>query len=400
MAAFVCAVPAFALEVHPIYGLQMLGGQSFYTGQRGSLSGNVSGLAAPAMKLNENWSLLPSFNTQYQGTQQPVNIIGGQTLFQSQWDNRLALRGIYTPDESKWRLKPFTSFKYQMLQETKDEQLGSGLFDYYQYDLGFDAQYVYKDPFSVRLSLDYFKTVFPNYQSLESQAATQFAGQSLARELVGDRVLDTHNGMFAFSVDAPIYDRLVVEGGASIVYTKFPSQHLVLASGDLEPRLREDVTSSAMVGVKMPTEFNSDLRTLAGLDLGGTYMTSNQNNYDAAQTTFLPFYYNYGEMRISPSFKVLIGDVKLPVVLSVSGTYFHRRYPYRPTQDSTGIYQSEKVYSNNFVFGTSLSYPMAPHFELLFNFQYGRGTSNQTFEQFYKYNYTVANYMFGFSWNY
>ena len=45
------------MELSPIYGLQILGGQSFYSGQKGSLSGNMSGVIAPAMKFNDNWAL-------------------------------------------------------------------------------------------------------------------------------------------------------------------------------------------------------------------------------------------------------------------------------------------------------------------------------------------------------
>ena len=49
---------------------------------------------------------------------------------------------------------------------------------------------------------------------------------------------------------------------------------------------------------------------------------------------------------------------------------------------------------------SSLNYPMAPHFSLVFNFQYGIASSNQQFEQYYKYNYTVTNYLFGFSYDF
>ncbi len=389
------------MELSPIYGLQILGGQSFYSGQKGSLSGNMSGVIAPAMKFNDNWALLPSLQSNYEGTEQTLDIVGGQTLFQSQWDNRAALRGVYTPDGSDWRIKPTTSFKYEMLQETKDEQLGAGLFDYYQWDLGVDAEYVYRDPFNFHAGVDYFQTSFPNYTSLESQAATSFGGQSLARELVGDHVLDTQNALFTIGVDGPVYERLVLEGGAMVLYERFPKQHVVDSQGDLVTSLREDVQTTLMAGIKMPTELNSDLRILPSMDFAGTYVTSNQNNFDAAQTAYLPYYYNYGELRLNPSFKVLIGDPKTPVVWNVAGNFWYRHYPYRPTQDTNGAYQGgTSIHTDNWMFTTGLTYPMAPHFDLVFNFQYGQGTSNMHFEQFFTYNYTVSNYMFGFSWSY
>jgi hypothetical protein len=389
-----------AAEVSPIYGLQMLLGQNFYTGQRGSLSGNASALVAPAVKFDENWALLPSLSSSFQGTQQVLDVVGAGTLFQSQWDNRLGVKAMYTPDDSKWRLKPNLTAKYQMLQQTKDESLGSGLFDYYKVGAGFDAEYIYKEPFGLRMGVDFFETRFPNYSSLESQVATSFQGQSLARELVGDHVLDTRSMMVTAAVDGPVSDRFIVEGSAGLLYQRFPNQHVVSAAGDLVSPLREDVITMLGSSFKMPGELNSDLRLLGSLDLGLTYESSNQNSYDATQAQFIRFYYNYGELKVGPNVKFLFGPVREATVLSFGATYWHRRYPYRQLQDSSGAYVGGATHMNNWMVNSSVTYPMAPHFSLVFNVQYGRGTSNQTYEQFYKYNYSTTNYLFGFSYDY
>ena len=390
-----------ATEISPIYGLQMLGGQNFYTGQRNSLSGDFSGVVAPAMKFNENWALLPSLNSSYQGTEQVLDVVGAGTLFQSQWDNRVGARGVYTPTDSAWRIKPSASFKYEMLQQTKDESLGKGLYDYQKYDAGLDVEYVYRDPFSVRFGLDAYLVHFPNYTSLESQAATSFQGQSLARELVGDHTLDTQNILFTAGMEGPLAERLILEGSAAMLLEKFPNQHLVDPSGNLTQPLRADVIPMLGASLKMPTELNSDLRMLGALDVSFSYDSSNQNNFDATQATYVPYYYNYGEVRVSPNAKFLIGAPKTATVVSLSATYLYRRYPYRQLQDpNSGVYQGGSTHQNNLILSSSVSYPMAPHFGLLFNIQYGRATSNQSFQQYYTYNYTATNYLFGFSYDY
>ena len=394
------AVSARALEVSPIYGLQMLGGQNFYTGQRSSLSGNASAVIAPAMKFNDRWSLLPSLRSSYQGTEQVLDVVGAGTLFQSQWDNRLGVRGIYAPADSLWRIKPSASFKYELLQQTKDERIGSGLYDYYKWDMGIDFEYVYHDPFSVHFGLDYYQTHFLNYTSLESQTATAFQGQSLARELVGDYVLDTQNVLFMAGAEGPLAERLILEGSAAVMYQRFPEQHLIDPSGNLTAPLREDVITTLGASLKMPAELNSDLRLLGSLDTAVSYESSNQNSYDATQLKYIPYYYNYGEVRVGPNVKLLIGPPRQATVLSLGGTYWYRRYPYRQTQNSSGLYQGGSTHMNNFMVNSSLTYPMAPRFSLVLNVQYGRGTSNQTFEQFYKYNYTTTSYLIGFNYDF
>jgi len=398
--ALAMAIPSMAMELSPIYGLQVLGGQNFYTGQRNSLTGNASAVVAPAMKFDDNWSLLPSFNSAYQGTEQVLDIVGAGTLFQSQWDNRLGVKGVYTPDDSLWRFKPSLSTRYEFLQQTKDEQIGKGLYDYYTMDAGFDAEYVYREPFALRAGLDYYQNHFPNYTSLESQAATSFQGQSLARELVGNYVLDTQNVLLSLGGEGPVSDRFIVQGTASVLYERFANQHLVAASGDLTSPIRQDVMSSLAVSLKMPAELNSDLRVLGSWDLAGIYNTSNQNSYDATQTQFIPYYYNYGEIRTGPNVRVLVGPSHEETIVGLGATYWYRRYPYRQLQDADGAYQGGSTHMGNWMVQGSLTYPMAPHFGLVFNVQYGRATSNQHFEEFYRYNYTTTNYLFGFTYDY
>ncbi len=400
LVALAAAGPSFAVEYSPIYMLQVLGGQSFYSGQKGTLSPNVNGAFAPAMKFNENWSLLPMLSTNYQGTEQVLDVVGGQTLFQSQWDNLASLKGIYTPDDSQWHLKPSASFKYELLQETADETLGHGLFDYYQGDAGFEAEYTYHDPFTFHAGVDYFFTHFPNYTSLESQAATSFGGQSVARELVGDYVLDTQNGLLRLGVNMPVQDRFILDLGGQVLFEHFPSQHVVDPTGSLTAPLRNDVATTFSAGLKMPNEFNADLRTLGSLDVSATYNSSNQNSFDATQAQYLPYYYNYAEVRVAPTFKLLIGDARRPVVLGINTAYWYRRYPYRFTQDPNGAYQSDKIHTNNWLVGANLNYPMAKHFGLIFDFSYGQGQSNMQYQQFFQYNYYVANYWVGFRYDY
>lgn len=388
---------AAAVEISPLYGVQMLGGQYFFAGEKGSLSGNVSGMVAPAVKINEQWALLPALNSSYQGTKQVVDLVGAGTLFQEQMDHRAGLKAVYAPQDSLWRIKPSGSFKYELLKETKDEKWGNGLFDYQKWDLGLESEYIYKDPFSVRAGFDYYQVAFTNYTTLESQAAQNFSG--LSRELVGDRILDTKNYALFLGMDAAL-GRLVVEGNAAATYRKFPKQHIVDGTGNLTSPFREDFVTTFGGAARLPSDIRGGLRLLSSWEVGYSYNSSNQNSFDAQRTQYLPYYYNYGEFRVGPSFKLLIGSAKEPVVFGLAGNWWYRRYPYRPIQDSAGAYQSAATHTSNWMGSASLNYPMAPHFSLIFNFQYGRALSNQNFEQSYKYNYTATNYLFGFGYSY
>ena len=388
-------------EIFPIYGFQFTGGQNFYTGQTPLLSADASGVVAPAVKFNDKWSLLPSFVSAYTGTRQVLDLVAGGSLFQAQWDNVLMVKGIYTPTDSLWRIKPYSSFKYEFLRESAEEQLGHGLYDYRQWDVGLDAEYVYRDPFAFRVGIDYYQVHFPNYTSLESQAATQFQGQDLARELVGDYVLDTQNILLTAGADGLLpFGGLIGEGKLSALGERFPNQHVVDGGGDLVAPLREDAVVSLSVGVRRPWDFGEELKAIGAFAVAYSYDDSNQSSYDASETQYIPLFYNYGEIKAAPDLKVFIGPVKQPITVDVSGAYWHRRYPNRPIQDSNGNYLGSALYTDSWMASAAVSYPIAEHFNLLFNFSYGRETSNQQFLQLYQYDYTTATYLFGFSYDY
>jgi hypothetical protein len=391
---------AQGLQIIPIYGFQLLGGQNFYTGQKPSLSADAGGVVAPAMKFNENWSLLPSLVTNYTGTRQVVDLVGSGTLFSSQWDNQLTVKGLYTPDNSPWRFKPYAAFKYEFLQQTTAEQIGQGLYDYSQWDTGVDVEYVYHDPFAVRFGADYYQTHFPNYTSLESQAATQFQGQDLARELVGNYVLDMHSILLSASVDAALPHDLILEASSSFLYEQFPNQHVVDASGDLDSPLRGDVVASLGAGVKRTWNVADQVKARGAFNVFYSYDDSNQSSYDASETTYLPLFYNYEEWKLAPDLKFFIGPEKTPIVVDVSGACWFRSYPHRPIQDVNGNYLGSTLYTDSWMAEVALTYPVAPHFNLMVNVQYGQETSNQQFLQLYQYDYTTATYMFGFSYDY
>jgi hypothetical protein len=118
------AAPLSALEIDPLYKVQVLGGQYFFAGEKSDMTGNASVTAAPALKFDEAISVLPVVQASYQGTKQVQDLVGAGTLFQEQMDYRVSARAVWMPEGSPWRLKPSFGYKYELLKETKDESWG------------------------------------------------------------------------------------------------------------------------------------------------------------------------------------------------------------------------------------------------------------------------------------
>ncbi|MFA6030146.1 MAG: hypothetical protein WC969_09850 [Elusimicrobiota bacterium] len=394
------AVPAGAAEVEPIIRAQLLGGQHFVGSERGALAGNLSFLAAPAVRFNGRWALLPTFSSAYQGTRRVVDLLGAGTLFQEQMDHRVSLKAVHSPEGSLWRWKAGLGCRMELLKETTDERWTRGLFDYQALEAGAEAEYVYRDPFSLRLTYDYAYTFFPNYRSLESQTAGDFTGQPLSRELAGDRVLDTYANMLGAAFDLPFGDASSAQLSVRETQTLYPRQPIVEESGLFSTDKRADYRTDLSASLRSPVELGLDLRAVLAGSLSAASLISNQNSYDARRTRFLSQYYNYLQVGVGGSVRIDWGDERQPVSAALSLALSRRTYPHRSVQDASGTYQGETLRQNTWSLGADLRYPMAPHFALLFELEHGRTTSNYGYAQFYRYDYAATDYLFGLQYEY
>lgn len=393
------AAPASALEWTPIAGATLLGGVHSYRGQREGLSGNADGVFAGAARWDDRWSFLPSIKSSYVGTKRAVDVLGTATPAEQTMEHRLAFRAVYADPASPWRFKPGLSYKLTFIQETKDENWGSGLFDERMWTAGVEAERLTRDPHSIRLSLDWFSAHYPNYTSLESQAALRFGGAAVARELVGDAVLDRNGARVAASFDTALGDRVVGEAGWSTVWSKYPNQPIVNEGGQFDAKNREDFLTNFTAAAKMPHEWNADLKMTGSFTLGAAFQSSNQNGYDASRGRFLGKFYDWREISLRPAARFLIGPERRKVIVDASIGWRRRTYGARPAQDEAGSYSGSPLSTTELTVAGGLTYPVAPRFSLVFWLERTSATSNQRYERFYRYAYEATSALAGFRWD-
>ncbi|HEX4047226.1 MAG TPA: hypothetical protein VH309_05305, partial [Elusimicrobiota bacterium] len=312
---------------------------------------------------------------------------------------RAGVRAVCGDPASRWRFKPSISYDVQLVKESPGEAWGQGLFDQRRLSVGGEVELLTDAPHSLRAGANWFTVDYPNYTSLESQAALEFAGQPLARELVGDRVLDREGYQFSLAGDAALGSRIVGEGKAAVVWSRFPRQHLVDEGGQFTPDTRSDVMTDLSFTARMPHEWNADLRALGALEVGLTANSSNQNGYDATQGQFLPGFYDFIDWRAAPSVSVIIGPVRRPVTATLKLGWDLRSYAHRPPQDETGAYGPGSLSSTEWSGGVSLAYPMTARLSLLFDFERASADSNQRFQAFYRYSYEATTALAGVRWD-
>ena len=381
-------VQAF-VRYYPVYGADLMMGQYFFNGTPSAWSGNMDLRAVPAVKFNESFMVIPTFQASYQGTKDVAELAGGAQLFQD--STKLAANVRPIVQWGNLRIKPEAGYRVDYLRETSDEKWGKGLFDYRKASAGTELEYIFNERQWLSVGVDAFSLRFPNYVSLESEQPT------LGRENAGSRTLDSNNSSFsaAWNTDTP-FPNVRMSVGASYLFRNYPDQPLVDSAGQLEAELRKDTarTFSGTLGWA---------QALGAVDAGvffeasETLVRSAQNHYDASAPVFLPNYYSYDEYALRPSIEF---SFKKKGSFSLSYLWGLRSYSQRPTQDSNGAYLPGTVDIHSRTLALALSIPLAAGFKATAQANLTTSDSNMKFEKLYRYNYNLSSQMIGVSYEY
>jgi len=379
--------------VKPVVNAQLLGGQYYYNGADNAFGAVASLSAAPYMKFNDQWSLVPLYSGSYNGTKQVTDLIGGGTLFQESMDHVGSMKIIRSFDNG-FKLKADGSFGAQFLRETVDESWGDGLYDNRRAAGGAEAEWEWEKDRYVRLAYDYYDIWFPNYTSLESQGAA--AG--LGRELNAPDVLNNTNHAVTLGTRTGLFWNGFFDGSLSYTWRHFGSEHLVDLSGNLVPDLRNDQVETLSLAGTWPVIMNPGLRLFSTLGYSWLHNYSNQNHYDAQQAFFDPNYYSYVQQTLSINWTLAVGDN--PWTLGLTGSLSRQDYGNRLIQDTAGAYGTDVTYVNGAFTTLEFTYPIAKGFRLDAQGQFGWDNSNNTDNAVYQYHYNTQTYLLGFTYAY
>jgi hypothetical protein len=402
----VAALPASAVEWTPVVNASLAGGQYFFQGQRGSLGGNAALTAAALIKLDDDWKLLPMYSGAYRGTKGVDEGVGAGTLFQQGMDHTVSVTGIRKLRDSTWRVKPSAGYKREFLKETRDEAWGHGLFDYEKISAGLELENLYKEPFTWRGGLDFYRLRFPNYESLESNSGVDPFGDPLGRELASKHVLDTYNWQASVSGSRPWpYEdpKVVLQGSYSFLYKDFLDQRIVEATGQFANVGRRDLQQAVGGSVARPIPvrvFGGDGRLDLSMGLNFSYNRSNQNSFDATFAKFIDDAYSYWTVGAGPGASLSWGDKKAPTWTSASLRWTRQTYLGRLVQDEVGVYGSAKQHHDRYAFALAYGYPIAPKLTLTFRTNILWAASNNKYQKNYSYAYRAMNYLIGVAYEY
>ncbi|MFC1546259.1 hypothetical protein ACFL4O_00885 [bacterium] len=382
---------AGAVEVIPVINAQILGAQYFFDSESGDFGGIANLDVIPAIKFSDELSLIPSYYGMYKGTKDAAELAGGDTLFQESMSHTVILKLIR--DYGILKVKPKVSYRQELINETKDEEWGQGLFDFNKISGGIELEKELMSPFlrKLRLGYDFYRIKFPNYESLETKYGTELATTSG----MGKDVLDFDTNEIYVQSEWGFFSKLFSKLYYYTAFKSFGDQYLITSEGTYNSGLREDTSNTLTLNFSLPVK-----RSVFGFDYVARSYSSTQDHYDATYLKYVKDYYDYDESFFSPSYTIRIGDSENPIQYYFSYSHTLRDYSGRFKQTNDGSYSTDLINITSNAFTVVTLRPITKNISFKASIYYEIQDSNMEYEQTYTYNYDIFTYFLGLSYQY
>jgi hypothetical protein len=381
--------------------LDLFGGQYFFEKQSGAVNGYGVLDAQLAKSYSSSSGFFASLRSVYTGFKQVNELSGGGTLFQQSLDDSLGFKWIKRYEDG-YSLKPRVGVKSELFRETKDEKWGDGLYDFWRYEGGLTLEHKTRwglsTPWIWQLSWDAYYTRYTRFKSLASQY-----GQELSAPNPGTRVLDSYTNQLSYDSEFDLPGFLKADLFASLSLISYPDQKVINSDGKYLASKRSDSYGALNFGLsKRYNDFSllGRVRPVLGVDLGLASLISNQNHLDTdpAHLKYVESFYDYTEARLAPSAQfTFIGS---GLVLRTTYEFAARGYSGRLAQKKDGAYTGSKLTQYSSSVNLEAGYPLYKSLDAKLQGSWSSSSSNNRYEQVYRYNYNSATYFAGVEWRF
>ncbi|MBI4679105.1 MAG: hypothetical protein HY748_16135 [Elusimicrobia bacterium] len=391
--AAVLAPEAVAAEVAALLRLDVYGGKYYLQGGGPSFGGNVFWSATPAVKISEEDALIPMIAGQYRRTYDARELVGGSFLTHETLDNMLLLKWVHAIDDSNL-VKPYFSFKNEMIAEAPGESLDRGLFNYHKYAGGLEFERLGGRLRSFRHTVSFYAVRFYNFEAL---TARQFGDEVRS----GSAVLDFNAFEYHMALDWLPWERGLLTAALDGAYRVFPDQKVVTAAGTYSDRSRDDLAWGGDLGLQHRWRGwrlgKLSFEPSAGAHAGFSGLVSNQDHYEAPRLKHIRSYYNYHGLSSGPFVRLKVNRVEA----GLSYDYNRREYTQRLAQAADGTYlDDETLYTSDHIWSLSVAVVLTEFLTFKVQGSDRTSSSNTRHERSYRYNFHAYHYFAGIGLKY
>ncbi len=347
----------------------------------------------PAIVFGSESSFLPIVSFRYSGFRHLRELAGGDVLFRESAEGGINLvykTSLYGADA---RLR--AAYRENFINEAKDEDWSEGLFDHRRFLLGAEAGGEILG-YDFSFSADYLEVKFPNYESLVKDFEGAFDSEplkELSRE-AGGNVLDYSELVLGLSASPEKTAARQLGYSYSLGIRDYSDQRKVESDGSFSSDKRRDVLNSLGADLRLPRG-----RFLFGVSGEASYLSSNQNLYEAPAAEFIEDYYSWieGALGVSASYYTSEDPGSL---LKMKWETRLRSYIIREARDEKGNYTGDNHIREESSITLSWRHRLFEGFYSLISLKGSFNSSNTEYEGNYVYNFETFNYSMGLNWRY
>ncbi|HDQ25480.1 MAG TPA: hypothetical protein ENN43_01880 [bacterium] len=346
---------------------------------------------------------IPTFTLNYSGTAQPLNIDDRRFLF-SQWlDIYLSYGFNYEIMGDAWEARARGLFRKSFIQQTNDEAIGTGLYDYR--DLGFYAENAVRlDAWpgsqEITAGYKYIDRRFPNYESLLGMIDPDVLGGTLNAEATKEKDNLTHSFYVSDSLKWGDSGWFMILS-FNYDYIPYLEQRIIRPDGTPDEKARR-IDRFAVFEIKAPYYAGR----VSGAEFGYrfTARTTGQNYYDSlnnldpSDDEFIEGYYDYGEHAISASLTYefpfrLFTEYKPAALIGIA--YNTLTYTNRNSKNIDGTYSKSRQNDKGYTLSLSIRQNITSFWNYSINCFFSRAMSNMKYEAYGSYNYSYLTLSLG-----
>jgi len=386
----------------PIADVNLAGAYATERGHRDSagMVGNI--LVLPALRVSPTMTLLPIYT--FDGSLYD-QVIEEDVLYLSRQVHALSL-GARQNFGQGVSGRASVDAAYALTKESRSETIGNGLYDYY--DVGGRTGWTIdrtedgrQAPVSAGMRV--YDRHYPEFGArAQANRDLLLRTDPAAAAALSDRELNPKDYLgYEWSLagshwfGASVRTTLMYQGGLR----EYTDRYLRTDQGLITFTLRQDQTQRVLLGGQV----RGGALTYA-LDSEWIYNGSNQSIYDASQpvTGYIPHYYQYESAALTPSvaWRLPFGEEGLEPAARLGVTGLLRTYPYRLAQDSQGVYTLSRQHDRELDVALSGAYPLSKRFKLTLAVTERFAASNNHFERYIQYGYTLFTGAAGVSFTY
>ena len=375
-------------------------GESSKLDKRFGVSGGMAGSFMVNTDLLPKLWFIPTLTADYSNTAQPLTVDDQRFLF-SQWLDIYLSGGFNYQFDENWELRLRALLRGDYSQQTSDETLGKGLYDYMDRGFYFENVNKFGDDTTAEITagFKYIDKRFPNYQTLASQVNPESVGGTLNAKAKNEK------DNLTYSVYVNCDMQLGNSGwfpafGFDYDYSPYLDQRIINPDGTLGDSRRID----RLATITLSFPYYANEVSGVNMDYMLAFKTTSQNYYDdmatpdPADDTYIDNYYNYIEHTLNFIYtyemdKPFLNSYKPTLAIGLNLDFL--AYTDRPAKNESGAYIQAKQLDFNYKLFAEYRHKLTDFWNYYLNANFSRYSSNMKWDAYGSFNYTMVTITLG-----